>query len=166
MKTIYIVGGAMGVGKTSVCRVMQREIENSVFLDGDWCWDAHPFQVTEETKKMVLENICFLLNQFIGCSAYQNIIFCWVLHEQEIIDSILKNLNSTDCTIKNVSLICDETELKARLRNDIANGLRTDDVIERSLSRISKYNSLDTIKIHTNGKSIKEVADEIIKIYN
>ena len=166
MKTIYIVGGAMGVGKTSVCRVMQRGLENSVLLDGDWCWDPHPFQVTEETKKMVLENICFLLNQFISCSAYQNIVFCWVLHEQEIIDSILKNLNSTDCAIKNVSLICDETELKARLRKDIDNGLRTDDVIERSLSRISKYNSLDTIKIHTNGKSIKEVADEIIGIYN
>ena len=88
LKRIYIIGGTMGIGKTTVSQLIKRKLDNSVFLDGDWCWDAHPFQVTEETKKMVLENICFLLNQFIHCSAYQNIIFCWVLHEQNIIDTI------------------------------------------------------------------------------
>ena len=99
----------MGIGKTTVSQLIKRKLDNSVFLDGDWCWDAHPFQVTEETKKMVLENICFLLNQFIHCSAYQNIIFCWVLHEQNIIDTILANIDKTDCELKVVSLICSET---------------------------------------------------------
>ncbi len=33
---------------------------------------------------MVIENICFLLNNFIKCSAYENIVFCWVMHEQSI----------------------------------------------------------------------------------
>lgn len=81
-KQIYILGGTMGVGKSTVSRVLKERLNNSVFLDGDWCWDAHPFQVTEETKRMVLRNICFLLNQFIRCSAYENVIFCWVLHQQ------------------------------------------------------------------------------------
>lgn len=61
MKTIYLIGGTMGVGKTTVCQHLKIKLNNSVFLDGDWCWDAHPFQVTEETKKMVLHNICFCL---------------------------------------------------------------------------------------------------------
>lgn len=69
MKTLYLIGGTMGVGKTTVCRALKDRLENSVFLDGDWCWDAHPFQVTEETKRMVMDNICFLLNQFLRCSA-------------------------------------------------------------------------------------------------
>ena len=89
MKNVYLVGGTMGVGKTTVCQQLKRKLPNSVFLDGDWCWDADPFWVTEETKKMVLENICFLLNQFIQCSVYDNIIFCWVMHQQEIIDYIV-----------------------------------------------------------------------------
>lgn len=55
----------MGVGKTAICQNMKNKLDNCVFLDGDWCWDAHPFLVTEETKKMVTDNICFLLNQFI-----------------------------------------------------------------------------------------------------
>ena len=121
----------MGIGKTTVSQLIKRKLDNSVFLDGDWCWDAHPFQVTEETKKMVLENICFLLNQFIHCSAYQNIIFCWVLHEQNIIDTILANIDKTDCELKVVSLICSETELRARLMKDVDAGKRSGDVVDR-----------------------------------
>jgi len=93
MKKLYLVGGTMGVGKTTVCQRLKKKLANAVFLDGDWCWDADPFQVTEETKKMVTENICFLLNNFLRTTAYENIIFCWVMHEQAIIDSILQNLN-------------------------------------------------------------------------
>ena len=54
---------------------LQQLLDRSVFLDRDWCWDAHPFQVTEETREMVLENISFLLNSFLRCSAYDHVIF-------------------------------------------------------------------------------------------
>lgn len=35
MKTVYLIGGTMGVGKTTVCQCLKRKLENSVFLDGD-----------------------------------------------------------------------------------------------------------------------------------
>ena len=60
MKTLYMIGGTMGVGKTTVCQQLKQDLPNSVFLDGDWCWDANPFQVTDETKAMVTNNICYL----------------------------------------------------------------------------------------------------------
>ena len=72
MKTLYLIGGTMGVGKTTVSQQLKQDLPNSVFLDGDWCWDASPFQVTEETKAMVTDNICYLLNSFLHCSAYEN----------------------------------------------------------------------------------------------
>lgn len=50
MKNIFLIGGTMGVGKTTTCRFLKEKLHNSVFLDGDWCWDMNPFQVTEETK--------------------------------------------------------------------------------------------------------------------
>ena len=40
MKRLYLIGGPMGVGKTTVCRELQKRLDRSVFLDGDWCWDA------------------------------------------------------------------------------------------------------------------------------
>lgn len=36
MKTRYLIGGTMGVGKNAVCRELQRNLPNNVFLDGDW----------------------------------------------------------------------------------------------------------------------------------
>lgn len=146
MKTIYVIGGTMGVGKTTVCQHLKMILYNSVFLDGDWCWDSHPFRVTEETKKMVLHNICFLLNQFIHCSAYDNIIFCWVIHEQFIIDTILESIDRTNCVVKIVSLVCNEQTLRNRLEKDVANGLRSEDVIARSISRIPNYPSITHFK--------------------
>ena len=162
MKTVYIIGGTMGVGKTTVCQYLKNQLNNSVFLDGDWCWDAHPFLVTDETKKM--HNICFLLNQFIHCSAYENIIFCWVMHEQSIIDMILENIDKTNCTIKIVSLLSSEEELRKRLMKDVAAGKRTVDVIEKSISRIPNYQKLDSVKINTDGKNIEEITEEILQL--
>ena len=164
MKKLYLIGGTMGVGKTAVSQQLKKDLPNSVFLDGDWCWDANPFQVTEETKNMVTDNICYLLNNFLRCSVYENIIFCWVMHEQHIIDSIIENLDIENCEVKCISLVADEAILRNRLESDVKTGVRTEDVIERSVARISKYQSLNTIKIDTVNKTIQQVADEIAKL--
>lgn len=163
-KQIYILGGTMGVGKSTVSRVLKERLNNSVFLDGDWCWDAHPFQVTEETKRMVLRNICFLLNQFIRCSAYENVIFCWVLHQQNIIDTILENIDRTGCSVKTVSLLCGEEELRKRLAKDIKAGIREAGAVERSVERMPCYLALDTVPIHTDGKTPAQIAEEILAL--
>lgn len=164
MKTLYLVGGTMGVGKTTVCQQLKKEMNNSVFLDGDWCWDASPFRVTEETKAMVTDNIRYLLNNFIACSAYENIIFCWVMHEQSIIDSILDTLNLDNVNVKCISLMCNDNTLRSRLGKDIQAGIRTPDVLDRSLARLEKYSSLNTTKINTDGKTVNEIAAEIIQL--
>ena len=166
MKTLYLIGRTMGVGKTTVGQNMKQKLDNSVFLDGDWCWDAHPFQVTEETKQMVLENICFLLNQFLHCSAYENIIFCWVMHEQSIMDQILANIDRTDCSVKEISLMCSPDELRKRLEADISEGKRTKDVVNRSIQRLPLYDRVGSRKIFTDGRTVDDIADEIISAGN
>ena len=161
MKKLYIVGGTMGVGKTAVCQQLKRILPDSVFLDGDWCWDADPFKVTDETKSMVMDNICYLLNNFLHCSAYKNVIFCWVMHQQSIIDSIVEKLDTQNCDVKCISLIADETNLRKRLTNDVESGIRVGDVIERSVTRIPMYDILNTIKINTDEKTVAMIANEI-----
>ena len=161
MKTLYLIGGTMGVGKTTVSQQLKRELPNSVFLDGDWCWDASPFQVTEETKAMVMDNICHLLNNFLHCSAYDNVIFCWVMHEQSIINDILANLDTSACSVKCISLLADENNLRQRLMADVDRGVRTADVIERSIARLPLYLALDTRKVDTSGKTVCEIVDDI-----
>lgn len=164
MKHLYIIGGTMGVGKTTVCQQLKINLPKSVFLDGDWCWDADPFLVTEETKAMVLDNICHLLNNFLHCSVYETVIFCWVMHEQSIIDSILNMLDTEDCVVKCISLVADKMSLCDRLIADVSKGIRTADVIDRSVARIPLYQSLDTIKIDTTEKSVQKIVDEIRRL--
>ena len=161
MKRLILIGGPMGVGKTTVGRALRNLLPNSVFLDGDWCWDADPFQVTEETKAMVLDNICFLLDQFLRCSAYEHIIFCWVMHEQKILDEILARVDTAGCQVEAVSLMADPATLEARIRGDAERGLRSMDVLERSLARLPLYERLDTIKVDTVGKTAAEIGEEI-----
>ena len=161
MKTLYLIGGTMGVGKTTVSQRLKQDLPNSVFLDGDWCWDASPFQVTEETKEMVINNICYLLNNFLHCPAYENVIFCWVMHQQFIIDSIIEKLDISNCDVKCISLIANETNLRERLMADVEKGIRTADVIDRSIARISLYQTLNTNIIDTSNKTVDAIVNEI-----
>ena len=163
MKTLYIVGGTMGVGKTTTCTLLRDRLDNSVFLDGDWCWDMRPFQVTEETKRMVMENICYLLNNFLRCTAYENVVFCWVLHQQEILDELLSRLRTDGCRVRLISLVCSEQALRERLAKDVARGIRTEDVIERSVARIPLYAALQTQKIDVSKRTPAQAAEAILR---
>lgn len=161
MKTLYLIGGTMGVGKTTISQQLKHSLDNSVFLDGDWCWDGHPFQVNEETKAMVIDNICYVLNNFLSCSAYDNIIFCWVMHEQSIIDTILNNLHTENCIVHCISLITGSDTLIKRLSKDVESGIRNREVIDRSVARLPLYQNLNTIKVDTTDKSIEDIIKEI-----
>ena len=152
----------MGVGKTTVCKVLKRELSRSVFLDGDWCWDSNPFQVTEETRVMVLKNIKYLLNSFLSCTAYDNIIFCWVMHEQGIIDELISGLNIENIRVRLISLVCSPESLIRRIRIDVNAGIRETDIIERSLSRLPLYEALNTEKIDVSNISAEVAAKRII----
>ena len=146
MKHLYLIGGPMGVGKTTVCQQLKQALPYSVFLDGDWCWDASPFQVTPETRAMVLDNICHLLNNFLACTAYQNVVFCWVLHQQDIWDTILGRLHLEGCAVHCVALTASEAALRQRLEAD---------------ARLPLYAALSARNIDTTGKTPAEVAAEI-----
>jgi chloramphenicol 3-O-phosphotransferase len=151
----------MGVGKTATCRELQKILPRNVFLDGDWCWDMRPFVVTGETKAMVNNNIVHLLNGFLACSEFENVIFCWVLHEQHILDDLINALNLNGCTTYYFSLVSTEQALVERLNRDIAAGKRGGDITERSAARISLYDELDTLKIDVSTISPADAARRI-----
>ena len=164
MKRLYLIGGAMGVGKTTVCQILKKKCPNSVFLDGDWCWDADPFILTEETKAMVMDNVCHLLGNFLACTAYENVIFGWVMHEQSIIEEILSRISVDGVEVHILTLICSPETLKARLQQDIDNRLRTVDVIDRALDRLAATERLTTRRVDTEGRTPDEIACQILNV--
>jgi len=160
LKKLIIINCTMGVGKSSTSQELMKLLPNSVFLDGDWCWNSYPFNPNEETKTMVMDNITYLLNNFLSCSAYEHIIFCWVMHKEEVLRNVLSRLKG-DFQVFCFSLVCSEQALVLRLFGDVAVGTRREDVIERSVPRLQNYWDMDTEKIDVTYISALEAAELI-----
>lgn len=161
MKNLVFINGTMGVGKTATCRCLQKLLPNCVFLDGDWCWDAVPFIVNDETKVMVLDNIAHLLGNFLRCSAYSNVIFCWVMHEESILNAVVERINAHDYFLHKFTLTCSEDVLKARLEKDVKSGKREGGIIERSIARLQGYTAMATQKIDVSEITPQKAAELI-----
>jgi predicted ABC-type ATPase len=55
-KTLYLISGPMGAGKTAVSEQLVKQLPQAVMLDGGWCWAMDPFVVNDATKAMVMDN--------------------------------------------------------------------------------------------------------------
>ena len=160
-KQLIVINGTMGVGKTTTCRSLKKILTPSVFLDGDRCWDMEPFVVSDENKAMVMENIAFLLRNFLQNSSLQYILFGWVIHQWEILDDLLNRLADLPFDCRVFTLVCTPEALQARLQRDVEQGLRTADVIPRSLQRLPLYGQMESEKVDVSRVSAREAAEEI-----
>lgn len=147
----------MGIGKSTICNQLNQDLDHSVFLDGDWCWNMDPFIVNQDTKNMVLDNITHCLNNFIHTPGIENIIFCWVMHKQDIIDQIIQKLDTEGVDIHLISLICEKEELIKRMLID----RRDNQTIRKSLQYLKLYKDLDTQKIDVTTLDVQKTIDKI-----
>lgn len=147
----------MGIGKSTICNQLNQDLDHSVFLDGDWCWNMDPFVVNQDTKNMVLDNITHCLNNFIHTPGIENIIFCWVMHKQDIIDQIIQKLDTEGVDIHLISLICEKEELIKRMLID----RRDNQTIRKSLQHLELYKDLDTQKIDVTTLDVQKTIDKI-----
>jgi len=153
-KKLIIINGAPGIGKTTTCRELQKLLDKSVWLDGDWCWMANPWIVTEETKRIAEDNMVFLLDSFLSCSEYTFVLFSWIFRSDEIYNNILERLQTTDFILQKFTLTCNENTFRDRLE---AAG-REKDKIAGCLESLHSCDITDSLKIDTTQKSIEKVA--------
>lgn len=161
MKRLIFVNGTMGAGKTATCTALLNNLNRSVLLDGDWCWMMKPFVVTEETKLMVQNNIIHLLRNFLSCSEYEYVIFCWVMQQESIMDDLLSELGGLEFELYRFTLMISEQALKSRIMGDVKKNLRSEDVLERSLQRLPLYETMHTIKIDVSEITALQAAQQI-----
>lgn len=163
MKHLYVISGAMGVGKTAVCQQLKPLLAPCAFLDGDWCWDMEPFTVNKENRTMVMGHIQYLLRGFLQNSGYENVIFCWVLHQEGIWRDLLTDLSGLSFALHPITLTCTPDTLFQRLSADIDQGRRKRDVLLRSRSYLPLFHGLPTVKIPTDGRTPQQVARMILQ---
>ena len=164
MKNLVFLNGVMGVGKTTTCKILLELLPNCVFLDGDWCWYANPWIVTNETEIMAMKNMSYLLDSYLECSVYENIIFGWVLHEEDMTDNVLSMIKNTNYNLFKFTLICSETTLISRLQKDIDDGIRKNVSWNHALATRQNFDKMNTIKIDVNDITPEQAADTIYNI--
>ena len=79
-------------------------------------------------------------------------------------EEILKGLNTSNVEIYKITLMCPAESLVSRIKGDISKGLRDEDNIRRSLERLVLYEKMNTIKVDTTNKELKEVVREINEV--
>lgn len=162
MKRLILINGTMGVGKSTVAHQLQRMLPACALLDGDWCWNVLPFSVSDESKRRVIDNIVTVLNGYLSCDMIENVIFCWVLPREEIVQRILARLLLSVARLFRFTLTASPECLRARLYKDIAAGLRQEDVVARSLAYLPLYEAGDeSCLIATDHRAAEQIACDI-----
>ncbi len=147
MKRLIIVNGTMGAGKSTLCEGLLKALPCAVYLDGDWCWRMDPFIVDEENKAMVLDHIVHLLRGFLTNSHFENVIFCWVIHQEAIFDSILAPLADLSFQLEKITLMLSPQQLRAHFARDAEAGLRRMEDAQASVDRLPLYEGMSTFKL-------------------
>ena len=137
-KHLVVLNGPMGVGKTAVGKRLADRLAPALFLDGDWCWDLHPFTVTADTKALVLRSSRAFRENGRTCPAVETLVFVWVLQEE-----------------------ADDAVLAGRVSRDIAAGKRAPGSVERSLSYQKFYPGQRTLHLDTSRLTPEEAAAAI-----
>ncbi len=161
MKKIIIINGPMGVGKSTVGKLLCNRLNKSAFLEGDWCFDLHPFIADQETKKMAVDNIIHMIHNYLKCSHCDYVVFNWVIDKHEVYQDITSRLISNDVEIYEITLTCSEKALADRWYQDNLCDWRIEEWLNVSKKSLSYFNGLDTMSIDTSDNTAIEVADEI-----
>ncbi|MBE6051255.1 MAG: nucleotide kinase [Clostridium sp.] len=159
-KKFIIINGSMGTGKTTVCKSLYSKFNNSVWLDGDWCWLMHPWNITEKNKLMVINNIRFILKSYLANSSFDYVFFTWVIPQEDTFNLILDSLKEFEFDLYKITLLCSKEALLQRMIKDN----REEYNINNSIKRLECYEKMDTIKVDTTDKSVEEIVQNIENI--
>ncbi len=154
LKQLLIVNGAPGIGKTAVCRELLPRLDRCVWLDGDWCWTAHPWIVTEETRAMAERNMIHLLDGFLACSEYRLVLFSWIFRSDALLVRLLGGLRETGYRLRKFTLTCGEEAYRERL---LTAG-RSESEIETHLATQRACATFEAEPVDTTGRTLEEVA--------
>lgn len=167
MKKLIFICGANGIGKSTVSKALHHYLQNSVYIDSEYCCSINPFEFNHQTIQLIKANISALMINSFNCDFVETVIFPYGFHgpRKEIFDDVLQELriNHINVDFHAVILECDETENVRRMRNDNRDEKR----IERALKNTRHiYNDLHYPRINTTNLTISETMDQILNLIN
>ena len=153
-KKLILISGSPCVGKTAVGTRLFGSMDNSAYLDGDWCWCVHPFSTKDPRLRNGDRSMSFVLSNYLD-SGFAYVIFTSVvLTDKRIREGILEGITAREYETVGFTLTCSAETLKKR---DDKRG----DQGETDLHWLSLPPYPGDIVINTDNKSVREIVREI-----
>jgi len=157
MQKLIIISGSPCVGKTTAADLLFTSLENSAYCDGDWLWCVNPFSIEDPRLRNGDKNVSFVLSNYIH-SNFETVIFSSVIATDTAIrEQILADITAADYEVVGITLTCTEETLAARHK---ARG--DDGKCDFFWLHLPPYPG-DYV-VHTDGKTPRQVADEMKRI--
>ena len=167
MKKLIFICGASGIGKSTICSKLYRKMNNSAFVDSDYCRMIYPFEFSDELKAIVEDNMATMLINYLKCSSIENIIFLYGFHvpRKQLFSNIMTKLADTVIPYAFVPVIleCELEENIRRARNDGRDETRIKFGIENSRD---VYNPYDYSRLDITHLTVDEAVGKIINVIN
>lgn len=162
MKKLIFIHGPNGVGKSTLCKNLFSKLQNSAWLESEWCRMITPFTFNDEITRMVEKNLSFMLRSYLECSTVEYVIFSYGYHgpRKQIFENILKNLSDIDYKLVPIIVTCSYEENRRRMIADTRDEAR----ITRALEARSVYEGLDCPTIETTDLSVDETVNRVLEI--
>ena len=159
---VIILNGPMGVGKTTVGKLIAEKCPGTAFIDGDWCMDLHPFVGSRETRAMAVDNILHLAGNYRKCSVCRMIVVVWLMDDPQVVRAVAEGLSGLQMDVTSVTLTCGREELICRWKNDHDCEWRTDEWLDVSLKSLPGFVAMEHT-IDTDGLSVEQIAERIMQ---
>ena len=161
MKAI-VINGPMGVGKTTVGKIIAEKHPGTAFIDGDWCMDLHPFVGSEETRAMAVDNILHMAGNYLRCSACRMIVLVWLMDDPRVVRQVTEGLSALGAEVKDVTLTCSRESLVRRWKADRDCAWRTDEWLNASLKSLPVFAVMSGLTC-TGGLTAEQAADLVME---
>ena len=158
MKTVYIISGPLGVGKTSVSSALSKVLEQTTLVVGDDLYNLEKESdlAWEEKLRKSWERIVALTKKHLDSG--QSVVVDFVVEDE--LPWFMEQLSGKNVHFRYIVLLADKKSVLDRLKN--RGELRYKDRSMVLLDQLSKDSSNKKYIIDTTNKEIKEIVQEII----
>lgn len=154
LKKLIIICGSPCVGKSTAADLLFQMYHNSAYLDGDWCWCVHPFELSDPRLREGDKAMSAVLSNYLRVNV-EYVVFCSVVAMYENIrENILSGITEKEYETVGITLTCSEETLRERHR---ARG----DENECSMEWLRLPHYPGDHVIYTDGKTPLQVAQEM-----